>query len=68
MTYSNTSGLLGNFIVLVAVSKQYDEDDEGQDDDQEEGDNDSNHDDCGFFGLRFVAIKGQFLKILNHQF
>ena len=68
MAYSSSFRLLGNFIVLVAVSKQYDEDDEGEDDHQEEGDNDSYHDECGFFGLRFVAIKGQFEKILNHQF
>ena len=33
---------LRNFIVLVTVSKQYDEDDEGQNDHKEEGDNDSN--------------------------
>ena len=59
MAYSSSFGLLGNFIVLVAVSKQYDEDDEGEDNHQEKGDNDSDHDDCGFFGLRFVAMCGQ---------
>ena len=68
MAHCNISGLLRNFIVLVTVSKEYDEDDEGEDDNEEKRDNDSNHDDCGFFGLRFVAIKGQFWKILNHQF
>ena len=40
----------------MTVSKEYDEDDEGEDDNEEKRDNDSNHDDCGFFGLRFVAI------------
>ena len=35
--------MLRNFLVLVTVSKQDDEDDEGQDNNQEEGDDDSNH-------------------------
>ena len=56
MAHCNISGLLRNFIVLVTVSEEYDEDDEGQDDYKEESNNDSNHDQAGFFGLRFVAI------------
>ena len=37
-------GLLRNFIILVTVSKQNDEDDEGENDNKKKGDNDSNHD------------------------
>ena len=49
--------MLGHFIILVlAVPKQYDEDDEGEDNDKEEGDNDCHHDHGGLFRLRFVAL------------
>ena len=48
---------LGNFIiVVVAVAKHDDEDDEGEDDHKEEGHNYCNHSDTGFFGIRFVGF------------
>ena len=40
----------------MTVSKEYDEDDEGEDDHEEEGDNDCHHDQGGLLGLRLVAL------------